>query len=298
LFITALEEQMKRTVVGNTGSLNGAFLQEYNEEASIRRYLKGSAGWGISYLLDHDYGDLYLTVMEKYISRARAQKGIRLWEFGCGGGMNLIHLVRTLEKHGIAVECAYGTDFSEEMIKAANLEAKACLTSAQNAKVQFSVARNESLIEDLTRGLGVKEESLLGSFDIMVGVNTIRYCHRLRNENECVGDILSLLRDGGICIVIDMNNKFPVFRSRFRERPLQGDRAYYLPTLDEYARPFSAAGFEILKKENFCWVPHSAGRGLTTVMRALTPMLGAIAPSRAMRSLVVSRKKPELRFAS
>jgi hypothetical protein len=156
--------------------------------------------------------------------------------------------------------------------------------------VRFCVARNESLVEDLTRELGIKAETLLGSFDIMVGVNTIRYCHRLKNENECVEDILNLLRNDGICIVIDMNNKFPVFRSRFRKRPLQEDRAYYLPTLDEYARPFSSAGFEILKKGNFCWVPHSAGRGLTTMMRALTPVLDAVVPSRAMRSLVVSRK--------
>jgi 2-polyprenyl-3-methyl-5-hydroxy-6-metoxy-1,4-benzoquinol methylase len=281
---------MTKALVSNTESLKGAFLQEYNSEESIRRYLRETAGHGISYLLEHDYGALYLEVLEKYLPKARAQKGIRLWEFGCGGGMNLIYLVRALERRGITVECAYGTDFSDEMIKAANDEANACLTPAQRAKVHFCVARNENLIGDLTKALRVKKEELHGSFDFMVGVNTIRYCHRLRNETDCVGDIFTLLRDGGVCVVIDMNNKFPVFRSRFRERPLKGDRAYYLPSLDEYARPFSSAGFEILKKANFCWVPHSAGRGLTTVMRALTPMLGAIAPSRAMRSLVVSRK--------
>lgn len=274
----------------NAESLNGAFLDEYNSEESIRRYLRETAGYGISYLLDHDYGELYREVLDKYIPKARTQQGIRLWEFGCGGGMNLIHVVRAIERRGIAVERAYGTDFSEEMIKAANDEAKACLTPAQSAKVRFCVARNENLIGDLTEALGIRKEELLGSFDFMVGVNTIRYCHRLKNETDCVGDIFNLLRDGGVCMVIDMNNKFPVFRSRFRERPIKGDRAYYLPSLDEYARPFSSAGFEILKKDNFCWVPHSAGRGLTTLMRALTPMLGAIAPSRAMRSLVVSRK--------
>lgn len=204
--------------------------------------------------------------------------------------MNLIHLVHALESRGIVVECAYGTDFSEEMIKAANREAQARLTEVQNAKVHFCVARNECLIGDLTKELGIKEEVLLGSFDIMVGVNTIRYCHRLRNQNECVGEICSLLREGGVCIVIDMNNKFPAFRSRLSKRPLKEDRAYYLPALDEYARPFVSAGFEIIKKTNFCWVPHSASRGLTAIMRALTPILGTLVPTHAMRSLVVSRK--------
>ena len=282
--------RMTREVISKPGALNGAFLKEYNSTESIRRYLRGTAGYGISYLLDHDYGSLYLEIATRYVSKSRRMEGIRLWEFGCGGGMNLIHLVREMESRGIVVECAYGTDFSEEMIKAAIREAKACLTEVQNGKVHFCVARNECLIEDLTKGLGIKKEVLLGSFDIMVGVNTIRYCHRLRNQNDCVGDIVNLLREGGVCIVIDMNNKFPAFRSRFRKRRLKEDRAYYLPALDEYALPFSSAGLEIVKKENFCWVPHSAGRPLTVIMRALTPVLGALVPSHAMRSLIVSRK--------
>lgn len=281
---------MTRAADSKTCSLNGAFLQEYNSEESIRKYTRDTAGYGISYLLNHDYGDLYLEVLEKYIPKSTRQRGIRLWEFGCGGGMNLIHLVSLMERRGVAWECAYGTDFCEPMIDAAKREAKECLSPEQNAKVRFCLARNESLIGEVTKGLGVKEDELLASFDVMLGVNTIRYNHRLMNQNECAGDIFNLLRDGGVCIVIDMNDKFPAFRSRFREWRSQTDRAYYLPSLDEYARPFSSAGFEILKKENFCWVPHSTGRGLTTVMRALTPMLGALAPSRAMRSLVVSRK--------
>ena len=281
---------MARVADSKTCSLNGTFLQEYKSQESIQKYRKETAGYGITYLLNHDYGDLYLEILEKYIPTSRLQRGIRLWEYGCGGGMNLIHLVSLTQRRGVAWECAYGSDFSEPMIDAAKREAKECLTPAQNAKVHFCVARNESLIGDLTKGLGIKEEELLGSFDVMLGVNTIRYNHRLMNQNDCAGDIFKLLRDGGVSIVIDMNDKFPAFRSRFREWRAQIDRAYYLPSLDEYARPFSLAGFEILKKENFCWVPHSAGGGLTAVMSVLTPMLGTLAPSRAMRSLVVSRK--------
>src|SRR5215467_1519190 len=280
----------KAAVVSENDPLNGAFLKEYNADANIRKYARETAGYGISYLLEHEYGDLYLEVLDKYIPKARLQSGIRLWEFGCGGGMNLIRLISLMERRGIAWECAYGTDFSEPMIEAAKREAKAFLTPSQSAKVRFCVARNESLVKDLTKEVEITEQRLLKSFDVMVGVNTIRYNHRLMNEGECVADVFRLLRQNGVCIVIDMNDKFPAFRSRLRERHPREDRAYYLPSLEEYARPFSSAGFEILKKENFCWVPHSAGRSLTTVMKTLTPVLGAFVPGRAMRSLVVCQK--------
>ena len=280
----------KTAVASDNDSLNGAFLNEYTLEANIQKYGRETAGYGISYLLEHDYGDLYLDVLDKYIPKSILQTGIRLWEFGCGGGMNLIRFISLMERRGIPWECAYGTDFSVPMIEAAKREAKECLTSSQNAKVRFCVARNETLIQDLTKEMGVADRMLFGSFDVLVGVNTIRYNHRLMNQGECVGNIFSLLRDGGVCIIIDMNKKFPAFRSRLRKWRPPEDRAYFLPSLEEYARPFSSAGFEILKKENFCWVPHSAGRSLTTLMRTLTPVLGAFAASRAMRSLVVSRK--------
>jgi SAM-dependent methyltransferase len=282
---------MKKTVSNNSpAKLTGEFLEEYNSEESIRRYTKETAGSGISYLLDHDYGEIYLEVLEKYIPQSRKQKGIRLWEFGCGGGMNLLHLVSVMERRGIALDCAYGTDFSETLIEAAKRETKKYLTPEQSKKVRFCVARNENLLEDVTKGLEIDKNVLLGSCDFVFGVNTIRYCHRLMNENECAAEIFNLLTDNGVCVVIDMNNKFPAFRSRVRDRLTKEAKAYYLPSLEEYARPFTSAGFEILKKENFCWIPHSAGAGLTSVMKALTPVLSTLAPSRAMRSLVIGRK--------
>ena len=282
---------MTRTTTHDVSSnLNGGFLQEYSTADSIRKYTKETAGTGISYLLEHDYGKVYLDVLENYIPKSRLKDGIRLWEFGCGGGMNLLHLVSTMGRRGIPVDCAYGTDFSETLVKAANREANKYLAPTQSNKVRFCVARNENLVGDLTTGLGLTKEALVGSFDLILGVNTIRYCHRLTNENECVGAIFDLLRDRGVCIVIDMNDKFPAFRSRFRDRLNKDKRAYFLPSLDDYARPFSSAGFEILKKENFSWVPHSAGPGLTAVMKTLTPVLSAVLPNHAMRSLVISRK--------
>lgn len=271
-------------------NLNAGFLEEYNSQDSIRKYTKATAGSGISYLLDHDYGQIYLDVLERYIPKSNIQRGVRVWEFGCGGGMNLVHLVSMMERRGIIVDRAYGTDFSETLIDAANNEAAKYLLPSQQKKIRFCVARNESLIDDVSSRLKIPREQLAGSFDLLLGVNTIRYCHRLMNEMECVAAISELLVNKGVCVVIDMNDKFPAFRSRFRDRRTKEKKAYYLPTLDEYARPFASAGFEVLRKENFCWIPHSAGPGLTAVMRTLTPVLSTVLPSHAMRSLVISRK--------
>jgi SAM-dependent methyltransferase len=276
----------------NTSSdLQQDFLKEYNAEENVRRYVKKTAGHGISYLLEHDYGDLYLSVISTLIPRAKSPKGLRLLEFGCGAGMNLLHLVSVLDRRGIAVDSAYGTDFSGALIESAKVEAKGALKPQLVEKVRFCVARNEDLIGDMTRELGNSRESLAGSFDLIIGINTVRYCHRLKNEKECAEGIRELLADGGVCIVIDMNDKFPAFRSSLRARPIKGnDDLYYLPSLDEYARPFESAGFEIVRKDNFCWIPHSAGQSLTAIMRFMTPLLNGVGRRRAMRSLVISRK--------
>jgi SAM-dependent methyltransferase len=275
----------------DSSRLNANFLEEYSSEESIRKYTGKTAGHGISYLLDHDYGKIYLDSIERYVPRARPKQGIRLWEFGCGGGMNLLHLVSVLKRRGIPVDFACGTDFSGTLIAAAKSEATKYIARDRVPKVQFTLASNEELVDEGANGLGLSKDQLLGSFDLVFGVNTIRYSHRLNNVDRCVEGIHRLLREGGVCIIIDMNRGFPAFRSRLRERPSkQDERATFLPTLDEYARPFSSAGFEILKKENFCWIPHSAGVGLTTAMRALTPILNVIVPSRGMRSLVICRK--------
>jgi SAM-dependent methyltransferase len=271
--------------------MSAQFLEQYSMEETVRKYTRKTAGEGISYLLDREYGKIYLESIERYLPDSRLKTGIRLWEFGCGGGMNLLHLVSLMGRQGIKLDFACGTDFSTALIAAACNEADEYLAADQINKVQFEVARNEDLVEGGARGLGVDKEELLGSFDLVVGVNTIRYSHRLNNVDRCVEDIWALLGAGGVCIIIDMNSKFPAFRSRLRERPRKGDKSTYLPTLDEYARPFSSAGFEILRKENFCWIPHSAGAALTLCCRFLSPFLNIVARSHAMRSLVVARKR-------
>lgn len=273
-----------------SSKLMDSFLKEYRSDESIRKYSNETAGNGISYLLNHEYAEIYLDALENHIPKERREKGIRMWEFGCGAGMNLLHLVSLLEHRGIVLDVAYGTDFSDTLIAAAQREAVQYLGPERSARVQFCLAKNESLVEDVTQGQGVAPQALLGTFDLLLGVNTIRYSHRLSNEVECAKGIYNLLASGGVCVVIDMNDKFPAFRSRVRDWLDRDPEATYLPSLDEYVAPFESVGFEILRKENFCWIPHSAGPGLTALMKTLSPMLNAVSRSRAMRSLVVARK--------
>ena len=50
--------------------------------------------------------------------------------------------------------------------------------------------------------------------------------------------------------MIDMNDRFPLFRSRLKGTVESPEEAY-LPSLDEYTTPFEQSGFEIMKSEQF-----------------------------------------------
>lgn len=267
-----------------------AFFREYTSQDAILKYTRATAGFGISYLLDHDYKQVYLDALRQLPAEFR-QRGIRVLEFGCGGGMNLLHLVSVLRQEGIKVLRAVGTDFSPVLIDAAKRESKNYLREEDQQMVEFYVAKNETLIEDLAKATG-KSAELENSFHFMIGVNTIRYCHRAKKEVDCARDILRLLAPGGICVAIDMNDRFPAFRSALRNkfRREQNEEECYLPSLEEYASPFATAGFQLLKKEHFCWIPHSAGAAMCRFLRVLAPFLNVTMKSRAMRSLVVARK--------
>ena len=204
--------------------------------------------------------------------------------------MNLIHVVSLLERENIPLDVAYGTDFSEQMIEAASSEMSNHLASEQQQKVKFLVARNERLISDMTAMLNLPKPALIGSFHLIIGVNTFRYCHRLKEESNCAKDIHDLLMPGGICVMIDMNLKFPMFRSLVRDWLTKPESERYLPTLEEYASAFSSAGFQILEKRNTCWVPHSAGPALLRICLTLAPVLNWLVPHFAMRSVVISKK--------
>ncbi len=271
-------------------SMDTAFFDEYTSHDAILKYTRATAGFGISHLLDHDYKNIYVQALDRLPASCK-ERGIRVLEFGCGAGMNLVHFMSILKGSGIKVRGAVGTDFSPVLIDAAKREAKTYLRNDDQSKIEFHVAKNESLVQDLAAATGSERSGLSGSFDFLLGVNTIRYCHRGGRELDCARDIMELLVPGGICVVIDMNDRFPAFRSSLKHRFQKvNEEECYLPSLGEYAAPFEKAGFEILRKEHFCWIPHSAGKMLCSVMDVLSPVLSAIAPTRAMRSLVVVRR--------
>jgi hypothetical protein len=111
----------------------------------------------------------------------------------------------------------------------------------------------------------------------------------LKKAQQCAADIYRLLRSGGVCVMIDMNDRFPLFRSKLKGSVESPEEAY-LPSLEEYTSPFERSGFQVMTSDNFCWIPHSAGPALTGICRVLTPILNATVRSRAMRSLVVAKR--------
>ena len=268
--------------------MDQSFLKEYSSDFAVQKYSKKTAGLGINYLLESEYGPIYLKAIREQLT-APLGKGIRMLEFGCGAGMNLIYCLDLFNRQGIPIEHAYGTDFSERLITEARSELRD-LPSSLRDPVSFSVARNETLVTDIATSLRVAAGELRGSFHFIFGVNTFRYPYRLGKGEDCARAIYELLKPGGVCVVIDMNNKFPMFRTRLRDKLTRPADEHYLPTLKEYAQPFAAAGFEIRENRNFCWVPHSAGRGLLILTRAVSPLLTSFVPSFAMRSLVVCRR--------
>jgi SAM-dependent methyltransferase len=271
---------------------NDAFFREYTSPDAVLKYTRATAGAGINFLLNGDYKDVYLQALE--LLPADMKPGpLRMLEFGCGGGMNLLHLVSVLSRDGFNIASAVGTDFSPVLIQAANKEAQSYLAPQERSRVRFCVAKNETLLEDLSAGLGQEFSKLENSFQFIIGVNTIRYCHRAGKQFDCARDIFRLLAPGAVCVVIDMNNRFPAFRSALKNK-LRGKRENeeecYVPSLEEYTAPFQQAGFEVSRSEHFCWIPHSAGRLMTGLLRSLSPVLNTVAGSRAMRSLIVAQK--------
>jgi SAM-dependent methyltransferase len=267
-----------------------AYLDQYSAENEISKYTRVTAGSGINYLLDHDYKEVYLQALN-FLPQQTYQGGIRILEFGCGGGMNLLRLISTLSSKGTRVAQAIGTDFSPVMVETARREARDYFRGQDLRSPEFYVAKNESLINDLAVSAAIEKSSLQNSFHFVLGVNTIRYCHDAKKERDCVRDIFNVLVPGGICVVLDMNNRFPLFRSDLRNKlRREKEKQCYVPSLEEYAAPFVQEGFELLRREHFCWVPHSAGPVMAGVLRTLSPILNMVARSRAMRSLVVVRK--------
>jgi 2-polyprenyl-3-methyl-5-hydroxy-6-metoxy-1,4-benzoquinol methylase len=265
------------------------YLQEYGADEAVQKYVSGSAGSGIAYLLQHVYGPVYDDQINKLIRQNPNQVDFRLLEYGCGGGMNLIWIVNRLLARNLKVDLAVGTDFSAKMVEAAKQEAAFCLPSTASHLVSFHTVANENLDIDLPKELELSLSELQNSFDLIFGVNTFRYCFRLGAQSKSAADIFALLRPGGRSVMIDMNRLYPFFRSKWR-RSNTPKSERFLPSLDQYAEVFQKAGFEIETKKNFCWVPHSASPRMVAALSKASPVLQCVFSRFAMRSLIVARK--------
>ena len=269
---------------------NDAYLTEYTDDDAIAKYVTHTAGEGIQYILSHVYGPLYSEMVDSIRMKAGADKEFRVLEYGCGAGMNLLYLFKLLVSKSVPISAAIGTDFSPALHHAAEKERDTYIDPEDRKKITFLQASNELLLHDLAQGLAQDESSLCNSFDLIVGVNTFRYAARLHKQQSCANDIASLLAPGGYSIMIDMNNKFPAFKSRFRDRNTKPKSQTWLPSLEEYTAPFRSASLNIVQSRHVCWIPHSASGTILMAARLLTPFLDLVAPSFAMRSLVVARK--------
>jgi SAM-dependent methyltransferase len=268
------------------------FLDEYSQNDVIAKYLAQTAGAGIAHVLSHVYAPVYLTVVKALIAQRPRSHSFRLLEYGCGGAMNLFKLLELFEQQGAHIDIAVGADFSPPMIEAARAEASRHLPPRLHQQVRLVVANNETLADDVASGLGHGAEELERTFDLIVGVNTFRYCHRLNKSVECAQDLFRLLSPGGYSIMIDMNSRFPLFRSRLAGllSRRSSEPECYVPNLREYTEPFERTGFRIIETRNFCWIPHSARPLLVALCRAMAPLLELTCPSRAMRSLVIAQR--------
>jgi len=269
--------------------LTNVYLQEYESEQAVPKYVSRTAGAGIAYVLENVYGPIYADLLDKMLAQATQDGGFRVLEYGCGGGMNLLWIVRHILQKGQRLALACGTDFSSKMVAACEQEVREALHSRDLDKVCFHQIANENLVRELPKALMRETQEVLGSFHLILGVNTFRYCFRLGNETESARGIYSLLRPGGFTVMIEVNHNFPLFRSRLRRDSVPKEQRY-LPMLEQYADVFRDAGFELETVKNFCWVPHSATRAVVTLLGAASPLLQTLFPRFATRSVVIARK--------
>jgi len=269
--------------------LTNAYVEEYESHQAVSKYVSRTAGAGIAYVLENVYGPIYADLLDKLSAQAAQDGGFRVLEYGCGGGMNLLWVVRHLLQKAQPLDLACGTDFSSKMVAACEQEVREALDPRDLDKVCFHQVANENLVRELPKTLGRGPEELLGLFHLILGVNTFRYCFRLGNETESARGIYSLLRPGGYTVMIEMNHNFPLFRSRLRGDSVPKEQRY-LPTLEQYAGVFRHAGFELQTVKNFCWIPHSASSTAVALLGAASPLLQTLFARFATRSLIVGRK--------
>jgi SAM-dependent methyltransferase len=275
------------------------FLAHYTQPGVITRYLPSSAAPGIHYVVKHVYGAIYHITIGTIAACRPQHHEFRILEYGCGGGMNLLQLIQLFRAQGARLASAIGTDFSWSMIKAARNEAEQHLSAEMKQVVQYFLARNETIAQDLGIGLGRHSRELHNTFDLILGVNTFRYTYRLKQDGACARDLFALLQPGGCSIMIDMNRGLQFRGSRIHGLCKRAGRRYYIPSLAQYSRPFQEAGFRIIcARTFFCFthlpfvmsLPGRLNTALLALCRRAKPMFDTCLSRFAKHSLVIARK--------
>jgi len=70
--------------VDTADRLQAEFFKEYTSPEAIYKYTSPTAGYGISYLLEPDYKEVYLQALGRRLPRGLKERSIRILEFGCG----------------------------------------------------------------------------------------------------------------------------------------------------------------------------------------------------------------------
>jgi hypothetical protein len=117
------------------------FFREYTSQDAILKYIKATAGFGISHLLDHDYKTVYLEAIDRLPQSIRQDEiWMRLWHEPVAPGFGF-------EPEWPPRRARNRQGFSPVLIDAANKEAQSYITPQQRSPVQFCVAKNERLFE-------------------------------------------------------------------------------------------------------------------------------------------------------
>jgi SAM-dependent methyltransferase len=269
---------------------------EYDAAETVARYRRSTAGEGINYLLPRVYGPIFISAARAAAAETGAKR-LRIVEFGCGAAMALHFLTEALLAEGTDVELAVGADFVPRMVEGASLDVAEYGSETARERMRFAVASNEELAAGLAEAFDTSVDALAGTFHLAIGVNTFRYPIRHGTAAAAVEQLHRLLAPGGRVVVIDMNDRFPYGVKPKRRLPGQTGRLPFrlgnapLPSLEGYARPLAEGGFEVLERRKCCWIPHSACGVRFRLAKATEPVLDRLVPDRAMRSIVVARRR-------
>jgi hypothetical protein len=88
--------------------------------------------------------------------------------------------VSLLERKGIPVQCAYGTDYRSAWCSPRQ-EGQGISGSGSCKEIGLYVARNGRLLKTWPQRAQAADD-LAGFFDLVIGVNTFQYCHRPVNN--------------------------------------------------------------------------------------------------------------------